>query len=188
MLKDRFQFGPLMELMHAEIIIEIGVQEGQFAERILSNWPSFKQYYGIDPWIKQINYKDGANVEDNQQENKYQNTKNRLSKFGDRIKLIRKFSTDAHSLFADESIDFIYLDGRHDYCGVYEDLKLFYSKLKCNGVMAGHDYLTVNEVMKANGEDWGLCGNGTHVLVNGGSVKGKINLKIILIFIYHKIL
>lgn len=162
-----------MELMRAETMIEIGVQEGHFADNILSNWPSFKKYYGIDPWMQQKIYKDSANVNDQQHNTKYQNTKTRLSKYGDRIKLIRKFSTEASSLFEDESIDFIYIDGRHDYCGVYEDLKLFYPKLKCNGVMAGHDFHTVEEVRKVSTDDYEVCSNGTQVLTNGGGVKGN---------------
>ena len=38
--------------------------------------------------------------------------------------------------------------------------------------MAGHDYHTVEEVKKINGDDYGLCSDGNRVLINGGAVKG----------------
>ena len=155
-------------------MIEIGVQEGYFADLVLSKWPSFKTYYGIDPWTQQANYKDGANVDNNAHENKYKNTLKKFnSKFGEnRIKLIRNFSNLVVSYFKDYSLDFIYIDGRHDYCGVYEDLTLYYPKLKCNGIMGGHDYYSAEEVKKMVGDDYGLCGNGTRVEHKGGAVKG----------------
>ena len=84
-LKDRSELGILMERLRGKTMIEIGVQEGDFADKILSKWPSFEQYYGIDPWPKQINNNDFANVENNQQEDKYQITKKRLSKYWYRI-------------------------------------------------------------------------------------------------------
>ena len=40
--------------------------------------------------------------------------------------------------------------------------------------MAGHDYHTVDEVKSMNGDDYGVCGNGTRVEHRGGAVKGKI--------------
>ena len=48
--------------------------------------------------------------------------------------------------------------------------------------MAGHDYHTADDVMKASGQDFGLCSNGSRVLVNGGAVKG--NKKNFLIVFY----
>ena len=102
-----------------------------------------------------------------------------LKKYQKKIKLIRDFSNVAVKKFRDESIDFIYLDARHDFCGAYQDLSLYYPKLKCNGIMAGHDYHTVEEVLKIskNKDDFGVCGNGTRVLLNGGAVRGIIFIK-----------
>jgi hypothetical protein len=79
------------------------------------------------------------------------------------------------SLFQDNTIDFVYVDARHDFCGVYEDLSLYYPKLKCDGVMAGHDYVTVEELSKAGNtrNDWSICANGSQILLNGSAVKGN---------------
>jgi len=95
-----------------------------------------------------------------------------LKKHGNKIQLIRNYSNIVVNMFQDKSIDFIYVDARHDFCGVYEDLSLYFQKLKCNGIMAGHDYHTVEEVIKNSpNDDWGVCANGSRILINGGAVK-----------------
>jgi len=176
-LSVKSQFVKLKEpIKPIKIMIEIGVQSGVFANEVLSKWPSFEQYFGIDLWAEQKNYVDHANIKQEEQDQKYLSTFNLLTnKYGsDKIKLIRNYSTNAVVLFHDESIDFIYVDARHDYCGVYEDLNNYYPKLKCNGMMAGHDYHTVDEVAKVSGQDFGLCQNGERNLKNGGAVKGAV--------------
>ena len=95
-----------------------------------------------------------------------------MDKYGDRIELIKSFSTQAVTKFKDYSIDFIYIDARHDYCSVLEELNNYYPKLKCNGIMAGHDYVIANQ--RNVRYEWRFCPNGTIVLKNSGSVKGKI--------------
>ena len=100
-----------------------------------------------------------------------------LRNYGSKINLIRNFSNLAVSLFQDNTIDFIYIDARHDFCGVYEDLILYFPKLKCNGIMAGHDYVMAKEIIDPTGVyDWGICANGSRILINGGSVKGKFKI------------
>ena len=169
----RSEFGILLENNNFKTMIEIGVKRAIFTDAILSKWPSFQMYYGVDPWKHQASYIDSSNVNDNEHENYLQQTKTRLKKYGNKIKLIRNYSTNAVNNFKNESIDFIYLDGRHDYCGVLEDLKNYYPILKCNGIMSGDDYITARESLNINnGDDWSICENGEKILINGGSVKG----------------
>jgi len=40
------------------------------------------------------------------------------------------FSSEAVDLFLNESLDWIYIDARHDYTGVSEDLRLYWPKLR----------------------------------------------------------
>jgi hypothetical protein len=42
--------------------------------------------------------------------------------------------------FADNSLDFVYLDGNHTYDFVKQDLNAWYNKVKVGGILAGHDY------------------------------------------------
>lgn len=79
------------------------------------------------------------------------------------------FSTQAAKSFKNESIEFIYVDVRHDYCEVTEDLENYWPILRPGGIMAGHDYKENSEVLK---QDWGLCEDGTR---NDLAVKGAVN-------------
>lgn len=56
------------------------------------------------------------------------------------INPIRMKSIEASKLYADESLDFIFIDAAHDYQSVKEDITVWLPKLKKNGIIAGHDY------------------------------------------------
>jgi hypothetical protein len=58
----------------------------------------------------------------------------------DYINTIKMNSHDAYTLFDDNSIDFLFMDGEHSYEAVRKDLKLWYPKIKNSGIIAGHDY------------------------------------------------
>lgn len=63
-------------------------------------------------------------------------------------------------------------DARHDYCGVAEDLELWWPKVKPGGIFAGHDYIDAAGVKAVHPqEDWGLCQNGTR---HEGAVEGAV--------------
>jgi hypothetical protein len=55
------------------------------------------------------------------------------------IKTINQSSAQAASLFTCESVDFIMIDGDHDYASVRDDVRAWLPKLKQNGLMAGDD-------------------------------------------------
>ena len=40
----------------------------------------------------------------------------------------------------DESLDFVFIDGNHEYDFVFSDIKNWLPTVKCGGVLAGHDY------------------------------------------------
>ena len=58
----------------------------------------------------------------------------------DHINPIKGFSYDVVNNYQDNSIDFLFIDGAHDYESVKKDLIDWYPKVKKNGVIAGHDY------------------------------------------------
>jgi|EP01082_Thalassiosira_pseudonana_P005558 hypothetical protein len=106
--------------------IEIGVKQGDFAKKVLDTWKSCDEYHLVDLWAKQENYKDVANVEDAVHDKFYEETKDALKSFEDKVHYHRMYSTEAATKFKDESIDFIYVDARHDYCGAKEDIELYW--------------------------------------------------------------
>jgi len=38
-------------------------------------------------------------------------------------------------------LDYVYVDARHDYAGVKEDLEAWWPKLRKGGLLAGHDFI-----------------------------------------------
>lgn len=49
-------------------------------------------------------------------------------------------SAEAATLFEDNSIDFLYIDGDHRYEAVSQDIRGFLPKMRNLSIMAGHDY------------------------------------------------
>lgn len=70
----------------------------------------------------------------------FQKTKERLEKVSNVIKFLPLASIDAAKVFADESIDFIYIDAAHEYDDVKADIKAWYPKVKRGGIISGDDY------------------------------------------------
>lgn len=60
-------------------------------------------------------------------------------------------SVDAAKLFADGSLDFIFIDADHSYAAVKADIAAWKPKLKPDGVLAGHD-IGMKDVKKAVAE------------------------------------
>eukprot|EP00274_Cyanoptyche_gloeocystis_P007710 CAMPEP_0196666668 /NCGR_PEP_ID=MMETSP1086-20130531/64644_1 /TAXON_ID=77921 /ORGANISM="Cyanoptyche gloeocystis , Strain SAG4.97" /LENGTH=272 /DNA_ID=CAMNT_0042003893 /DNA_START=537 /DNA_END=1355 /DNA_ORIENTATION=- len=168
----REDFGAFLTSQGFEFGAEVGVQAGIFSEQLLSRWTSSKQYILIDCWRAQANYIDKANVPNKKQLDRFKMARERLSRFDSEKEILffPMFSSQAARFIPDNSLDFVYLDARHDYCGVREDIDLYLPKLRSGGILAGHDYVTNAQVLKA-GDDWGLCANGTR---NDSAVKGAV--------------
>ena len=58
----------------------------------------------------------------------------------DNIGILATESTFASKAFADNSLDFVFLDAAHDYQSVKADLQCWYPKIKIGGTIAGHDW------------------------------------------------
>jgi hypothetical protein len=56
------------------------------------------------------------------------------------IRIIRKTSDEAAKGLDDESLDIVFIDARHDYDSVVNDIRIWLPKVKFGGVLCGHDY------------------------------------------------
>jgi predicted O-methyltransferase YrrM len=56
------------------------------------------------------------------------------------VKQIREKSPDAARHFADESLDFVYIDACHLYAAVQADIDAWLPKIKPGGAIGGHDF------------------------------------------------
>lgn len=62
------------------------------------------------------------------------------------VNIIKGHSLEIVNRYNNESIDFCYIDGSHEYTDVKKDILAYLPKIKKGGIIAGHDY---------NKEDWG---------------------------------
>jgi hypothetical protein len=122
--------------------VEIGVQSGLFSEQLLREWKGM-HLISIDPWLAAPvdEYRDVSNVDQEEHDRRHAETCDRLRGFGDRSSVWRTTSLEAADRIPDQCLDFVYLDARHDYESVKEDLEAWFPKVRPGGVMAGHDYL-----------------------------------------------
>eukprot|EP00197_Chlamydomonas_leiostraca_P004665 CAMPEP_0202866250 /NCGR_PEP_ID=MMETSP1391-20130828/7284_1 /ASSEMBLY_ACC=CAM_ASM_000867 /TAXON_ID=1034604 /ORGANISM="Chlamydomonas leiostraca, Strain SAG 11-49" /LENGTH=268 /DNA_ID=CAMNT_0049546183 /DNA_START=279 /DNA_END=1082 /DNA_ORIENTATION=+ len=166
----RDKLGAMLESMGGfHVGVELGVQRGLFAKQMLQTWPSCSKYYLVDIWHQQTNYNDLANVADQEQLRIYNEAHQNLAEFRSKTVFLKNYTRDALQ-FIPGHVDFIYVDARHDYCGVMEDLTMYWPKLRPGGIMAGHDYNTALDVWPD--QDWALCMNGTKIY---SAVQGAVN-------------
>ena len=119
--------------------VEIGTQSGINALNMLKNL-SIKTLYLVDPY-KFYEYRgrtEGAVDSDIVQEKHFQRAMDNLLRYKGYIKFIYLKSEDA-SRHIPKGLDFVYIDGNHDYQFVKKDLFLYWRKVRKGGVMGGHD-------------------------------------------------
>ena len=104
--------------------VEIGVAAGENANTILS-FLNIEKIYLIDPYVGRPDM--------------MLEVKNYLKKFGKKIVFITKNSLEAVGDIPD-NLDFIYIDGNHDYEFIKDDIRLYYDKVRSGGVFGGHDF------------------------------------------------
>ena len=121
-------------------IVEIGTYCGASTQIIANNFISGK-INSVDPW--QSYTEDGNTYDLNIQALELQEAEQIFDKILINYKNIIKnkcSSIDYANQIEDESIDFIYIDGNHQYSSVVEDIKIWYPKVKKYGIIAGHDW------------------------------------------------
>lgn len=122
--------------------VEVGVKRGRYSEFLLRHWRG-RTLISVDPWLEAPadDYADRANVRQDEQDSFFAETQRRLARFGERSEIWRTTSVDAAHRVEDASLDFVYVDARHDRESVLEDLAAWFPKLRPGAVFAGHDYV-----------------------------------------------
>ncbi|NOS67615.1 MAG: hypothetical protein HOO67_04605 [Candidatus Peribacteraceae bacterium] len=142
-LTDRADLGLLLKELHLNGDgVEIGVLNGYYSELLLTR-SNLRTLHSVDPWkaFDTDAYDDKHNSPQQEQDDRYRFTQDRLKKFGSRSKIHRMMSAEAAKKFENNSLDFVYIDANHSYEAVKEDLELWWPKVRPGGVIAGHDYL-----------------------------------------------
>lgn len=132
----------MKELFNRKLIrgAEIGVERGRNSENILKEL-NIEKLYLIDVWT----YYEGIYIvwslqNYNQVRRKFRNDK--------RVEIIKDFSENAVNNIEDNSLDFVYIDANHKYEYVYQDIHLWFPKVKKGGLIGGHD-ICIPDVIRA---------------------------------------
>ena len=125
-------------------MVEIGVAEGEFSQKILDIVRP-KRLHLVDPWIHQDgpDYEaDPNNVPSDEHDARFQAVQARFAGAIEAggVVLHRTFSVEAAKTFADGSLDWIYIDAMHTFEAVKADLEAYAAKVKEGGFILGHDY------------------------------------------------
>lgn len=131
-------FSFFINALELKTFVEVGVDKAQFSYIILSQ-TNIDQFFGIDPWIDDFGSNHRPGFFDPNGGNRMLEAQQRLAEFGDRAVLIKDYSITAAKDFADDSIDFCYIDGDHSL-EMLLDLYSWIKKVKTGGIMAFDDY------------------------------------------------
>ena len=134
---------------------EIGTDQGEYAAFLCATNPNL-WLYCVDPWKAEA-YEEDQQPESREDQpffdNRYQETVDRLKPYPN-CKIIRKTSMEAVKDFKDSELDFVYIDGNHDFLNVAQDIHYWLKKVRPGGIISGHDYVNYpfrkyNHVKKA---------------------------------------
>jgi len=142
-------FGSLLNRLECGVGAEIGVLRGLYSKWLCHKMRGLKLFL-IDPYKSYDEYsefRDQALMD-----GYYETAKIRLAKYN--VEFVRKFSMDAIDDFLDESLDFVYIDGNHDFEFVVRDIIEWSKKVKVGGIVAGHDYTNYMFEVRAAVDGW----------------------------------
>jgi len=159
----------LSRLPGGAICAEIGVWRGDFSARIL-NVTRPRELHLIDPWAFDSDFPTrwygGKKAKSQADMDAIHDSV--VARFGANpaVTIHRRKSADAACAFADHTFDWVYIDGDHSYAAVVQDLRVWRSKVKPEGWIAGDDLIwrdefgaipvrrAVEEFVIACGLDW----------------------------------
>lgn len=152
---EGFYIGLFNHLVHAQnpVCVEVGTWLGKstcFMAELIQFAPHIK-FYGVDTFLGEINAKDQQDIVKQEGGSVYKAFLRNMANAGvlNHVTPLQLTSKDAATLFADNSLDAVFLDAEHLYDDVMEDLKTWFPKVKPDGIIAGHDYYDGTQVKTA---------------------------------------
>lgn len=116
---------------------EVGVWRGNLSEQILAGRPLLTLHL-VDPWTAASQ---GRNLTGRCHPSKAKaKVEGICTRFGGRGVIHQGFSVDVAAKLPDHSLDFVYIDAKHSYEAVRQDIRAWRNKVKSGGWIGGHDY------------------------------------------------
>lgn len=134
-LQTREDFCRLITLRDYRVAVEVGVKYGYFSDSLLTYGRSLRILFSVDRWDL---------LGDLSRKKHYRAAVSRLSRHGERSRILRMSSVDAAAKILSDGagpVDFVYIDGDHSRRGVTKDIAAWWPLVRPGGVMAGHDYI-----------------------------------------------
>jgi len=150
-MSTRFETTSAVTLQHEirklgpnQVGMELGVWTGHNSAHLLDECSNIKMLFCVDPYLP---YQDwNRYIDENVMKNARETAQRNLAHFTDRHQLLVMKSFDASVIIS--KLDFIFIDGDHSFERCYEDLNLWYDKVRSGGLFSGHDF-TLPGVNKA---------------------------------------
>lgn len=143
-------------------VLEIGVEHGTFSQQII-NALNPSEIHLLDPWeVNPNNGKVYSQGHISGMPTAYSNVNMQIAierKYAQEIskgtvRIHRGYSNELVDRFEQEYFDFIYLDGCHLYESVKQDIKDYYQKVKPDGILGGHDYVSKEVIFTQQGQSY----------------------------------
>lgn len=136
----RTSFSKILELKkEGDILgVEIGVWEGVNAKYMLLLCNRLRLVL-VDDWSNVVIFTGGPLQGPDYGQGLRKITEVNLASHQDRTLFTYKNSAEAVLDFPDETFDYVYIDGDHEYEAAKLDMILWWPKVKTGGIMAGHD-------------------------------------------------
>lgn len=121
--------------------VEIGIWDGGNAS-VAIPYIKPKKYYMVDPYREW----DGCKFKQCEFDSVYSKMFSKFSTIPEAV-ILKTTSLEASKIIEND-LDFVYIDGAHDYENKILDLKIWYNKIRKGGIICGDDYL-IPSVIKA---------------------------------------
>lgn len=147
------------DALFVEIGSWLGKSTSYMGVEILNSKKNIK-FDCIDTWEGSKGYEDEEVYNDIIKKFKnssiYQEFLKNIEPVKDYINPIKNYSYNVVNNYKDNSIDFLFIDGAHDYESVKKDIEDWFPKVKNTGMICGHDYVSNTPgVIKAVNEFFG---------------------------------
>lgn len=137
---DRYDFWTSFINSHnLKNIAELGVWEGDFAEKILQSCPLVTSYTMVDPWRNLSDWNKPFNNDNETFTEVYQKAISRTDFAKEKRVVLRGKTIEVINDIPDDSLDFVYIDGDHTLKGITIDLINIWGKVKDGGFIGGDD-------------------------------------------------
>ena len=130
---DRELLANLFNELGFNVGCEIGVRKGTNALHLFNTIPNLKMYL-VDPYTEY----DSASTTEKKLQGYFKKAKKRLKKY-DAV-FIREYNMDAVRDIPELSLDFVHIDGNHEYDFAMQDLTEWSKRVRPGGIISGHDY------------------------------------------------